>query len=138
MPNQRSAQDETWTQGELILYAETEGDWRIPLEPDRFRWSYVRHFPTKEFTQQGVAINGRPIPPDEWEAWLLEEKANADFPEYYQELEAAWLNDPAKVGPVLLAYMPGKRMAIGDGWHRIAMAVVNKMKSVPAIVGRPK
>lgn len=127
------------TQNELLAFAVT-GDFRsiAPEGVGQFRWKEISDLPVSEFTRRPLAGVRKLQSKAMWMEWLEDEKVRHDYPEYYEELERAWTEDPNKVGPILVAYTPGGKIDVGDGWHRIAISVANGMKIVPAVVGYPK
>ena len=60
-----------------------------------------------------------------WKQWL-ESEAKSEPEKYTKLAKAEKIDDP-----VILS--PGH---IWDGWHRVAAAIVNGHKTIPAIVGR--
>ena len=118
------------SQKELQEYVEEVGaGFSVDVDTGDFRWSVVR-LPTTKF----LKIMSR----KEWLAWLREERAHADDPDYYVTLERAWLADPGAFDPVVVIETCGGDLDIGDGWHRAAIAVKSKLRSVRAVFGRER
>lgn len=114
-------------------FAETEGTFEIVNSvTDCRRWVYDPAYPVQKFVGRIVGRTEEETAHD-WGLWLESERQ--DRPEYINDLEAAWLKDPIAVGPVTIAELRDGSVDIGDGWHRIAMAVANGMQTIPAIVG---
>jgi hypothetical protein len=102
---------------------------RLNLSPDAFRWKF-EELPVTELLHIW--------PEERWRRWYESERAarrNEDGDDsYFDGLEQEWSMEPSPIGPIVLVRI-GKTRDIGDGWHRSAIAVVNKWKTVPAVVG---
>lgn len=114
-------------------FSETEGTFEIVNSvTDCRRWVYDRAYPVQRFVGRIVGRTEEETGHD-WSLWLESERQSR--PEYINALEAAWLKSPDTVGPVTIAELKDGSVDIGDGWHRIAIAVANGMQTIPAIVG---
>ena len=102
--------------------------------PSNLRWKYVRYFPVSEFTERRVGRIVKKRSVEDWKKWIESEAAMENESAYILALEKAWVEDPEAVGPVVIAYVSKDHIDIGNGWHRIALAVVNGMQTIPAIV----
>lgn len=105
---------------------------RLNLSPDMFRW---------EFQELPVSELLRIKSEADWRDWYESEKRarrNEDGDDnYFDGLEMEWGTEPSPIGPIVLVRV-GKTLDIGDGWHRSAIAVTKKWKTVPAVVGTLK
>ncbi len=101
----------------------------LNLSPEMLRW---------EFQELPITELLRIWPEERWRRWYESERAarrNEDGDDsYFEGLEQEWGMEPSPIGPIV-AVRIGKELDIGDGWHRSAIAVVNKWKTVPAVVG---
>lgn len=118
--------------------AELEGDafLRLGAPEDCRAWHYDPAYPVAAVApairewffagqEENVALD--------WRKWWDGEVAA--YPGW-EEFEQAWIADPSAFPPVVLAELGGGRVDIGDGWHRIAMAVLHGPDRVHAFVGR--
>ncbi len=97
-------------------------------------WIEEPRYPVRNFIERPLWLDRPPRTPESWRDWLESERQ--DRPEYLDQLEKAWTRDPESVGPIIVAEMRDGTIDIGDGWHRAALSVMHKMKTVPAIVGK--
>lgn len=94
-------------------------------------WKYERRFPVRRLINRKVGdVTDTSV--RDWMLWFEDERD--EDPEYYNALESEWLADPESVGPVVIG-IKGRTLDIGDGWHRVAIAVAHGMKYIPAMVG---
>lgn len=72
----------------------------------------------------------------DWKRWYKNERAarrDEDGDDsYFDGLEQEWSEE--RVGPII-AVIIDKELDIVDGWHRAAIAIVNRWKTVPAVIG---
>jgi hypothetical protein len=114
-------------------FSETEGTFEVVEAADDCRkWVYNPRYPVRKFVGR-ILGRTREETRQSWLDWLEGERD--DRPDYINELESAWLKNPKGVGPVIIAELPDGSLDVGDGWHRIAIAVSHNMKTIPAIVG---
>jgi hypothetical protein len=121
----------SWSQPQLREYVRSEAadGWSDPdFDPDDYQWSFEQ-FPTKILLGPGGKRG--------WKKWYDDERMLGDRSyEYWDKLERAWIRNPEKVGEIIVAERSPHDFAIGDGWHRTAIAVIFGMPVMPAIVGR--
>jgi hypothetical protein len=96
------------------------------LTPDDFHWEFRELLVSKLL----------PLKSD-WRRWYENERAarrDEDGDDnYFDGLEQEW-GSGFDVGPIIAVVIDGE-LDIADGWHRSAISIVNKWKTVPAIVG---
>ena len=100
---------------------------RLNLSPDQFAWRF-RELPTKDLLRIMSEVD--------WRRWYDGERRTRRGEDgddnYFDSLEQEW-ND-GNVGPIIVVTID-RSMDIADGWHRAAIAVTQRWKTVPAVVG---
>lgn len=123
---------------ELMEFVRAEGGgWLHPIDVDVYQWSLAPRYPVARFTERPLHGRTRPDTKAEWKRWLDGEIKLADDPDYYRQLERAWLAKPGDFSEIIVAELPDGSLDVGDGWHRLAMAIAHGRRTVPAVVGRP-
>jgi hypothetical protein len=123
-----------WAQQKIDHYV---GDAYEYADVDQYSWRYDPAFPVNRVTAEDSRLKTR----DQWLDWYRDELGGAEqneerSPEYYRGLEHVYLADPAAM-PVILKRQ-GPQGVLQDGHHRFAIALHNKLTTLPAIVGTPK
>jgi hypothetical protein len=122
---------------DLEEYVRAEGaGWSYPLDESAFQWKRATRYPTRHFLERPLRGHAKPWTRGDWKSWLGREIASADDPDYYHQLERAWLSDPSAFGEVIVAELPDGTIDVGDGWHRLAMSIARGRATVPAVVGQ--
>lgn len=122
---------------ELKQFVKDEAQWESGFDVDAFRWSRMGHYPTAKFLERRLSTIKGPQTREDWRAWFEGEVKLADDPDYYRQLEREWLAKPSNFPEVIIAELPDGMIAVGDGWHRLAISIAHGRKSVPAVVGHP-
>lgn len=132
--------DPTYTQDQMAQYVLLRSD-HIPLSgyavgnPADLVWKYVPNMPLK-YTD---GIKG------DWAAWFKGEEDewvynhgrndadNGDRDGHFDK----WVKNPSEKPVILMEGTDGK-LHIWDGHHRVGVAHVHKMETIPALIGRRK
>lgn len=126
--------DPTYTQEQFAQYVLLRSD-HIPLsgyavgKPEDLVWKFIPNFPVK------LTDNIK----SDWSAWFKGEEDEWKY-NHGNEREGhfeAWLKNPHEK-PVIFMEGTDGRLHIWDGHHRVGIAHVAKLKTIPALVGRRK
>lgn len=123
------------TGDELREYARCEGGAFLVCDPTDARWSWheadldVKAVIDTEMVKYHLSR-------EKWLGWLAEEIAYGHGGDGYMESMAEAMQVPAALPPVIVAFHPNGRVEIGDGWHRLAIAVRDGIVRLPAVIGR--
>lgn len=126
--------DPTFTQEQLAMYVLMRAD-HIPLSgfatgrPDDFVWKFIPHFDIKKTD----AIKS------DWAAWFKGEQDEWQYNHGDERKDhfEKWLKNPFEK-PVIFIEGTGGKWHIWDGHHRVGIAHIAKLKTIPALVGRRK
>lgn len=121
---------------DLKQFAKDESSWSSGIDPDDYRWSLVKRYPTSTFLERRLAGRSRVDTKKDWSDWFENEVRMADDPAYYRQLEREWIAHPSSFPEIIVAELPDGTIDVGDGWHRVAIAITHGKKTVPAVVGR--
>lgn len=120
---------------ELREFAADEGGAFGVCDPMDPRWSWAEtSFAVDRVV--GQPMIGRLMDRATWGAWLAEEiAAGSRGGGPYVEALAEAMREPSKLPPIIVAEHADGRIEIGDGWHRLAIAVRDGLSAVPAVFG---
>lgn len=115
-----------------IRYAKSFSDQtRLKKAPNVVQWFVTEAYPTSSLKFFKTKSSAKKWLDREKEAW-----ADDHTDPYYEEMEK-WVSSGKDIEPiVLLEDVHGNPVDLWDGWHRVAIAIVHGVPTLPAIVGR--
>lgn len=97
------------------------------------RWFFDPEYPVASLWDWGERRAGEGEVREIRNWWENEKKRDL---RYFERFERAWIARPGEFPPIVIAELPDGRIDVGDGWHRIAMALLNGPPEIQAFVGR--
>lgn len=119
------------TQKQIISYVAKIGVFRDSSE---WNWRFVRNFPVSRL------INSSGMNASKWRKQYKEylTKGSQWHRGYFKDMEEDYLKNPQAFDPVLIASEHSSELELNDGNHRVAIAIKNKIKTIPVLVGVPR
>lgn len=107
---------------------------------DDFEWTYETAYPTARIgVYEWESKRGKLMDKEEWTEWMKIEHEGIPERTYLgpNSLETRWLADPTQ-DPLVIVEPASGPAYLWDGHHRLAIAYMHELPTVPVFVGRPK
>lgn len=108
---------------------------------DDLEWSWERSYPVSELFKRVVAYRDRNLygrafrTKREAAEWYESERNGDDTTTYYDDLERS-IAEKGVIDELSVADLGDGRLDMLDGWHRLALAIVRGIDTVPVFLGR--